>query len=332
MLEYDLNKYEPLNKKIQKKQISKKDKFRDKYIILYLLLFILMLSWKGKRYIVYKNLKVCLCSVAKEENRYVREFVEHYKKYGIDKIYIYDNNDINGEKFEDVINDYIKSGFVEIIDYHGVKQPQLPAYNDCYKRFNSQYGWLIFYDIDEFIYLKDFTSFKTFLNDERFYDCNRVQLNWIFYTDNNQLYYEDKPLKERFTEREPNARGKKKGKDQGIKSVVRGNLTKLVIDCPHTLSEKTRSCDGFGNRRKKTSIVMKEADFEYYYIKHYACKSTEEFIQQKLIRTDVYHKIDNNMEKINWYLLYNRVTKEKIDMIENRTKYNLSIFYDRIEK
>ena len=52
--------------------------------------------------------KVCLCAIAKEENKYIREFVEHYKNYDIDKIYIFDNNDKNGEKFEEVINDKLK--------------------------------------------------------------------------------------------------------------------------------------------------------------------------------------------------------------------------------
>ena len=32
----------------------------------------------------------------------------------MDKIYFYDNNDIEGENFEDVINDYIEKGFVEL--------------------------------------------------------------------------------------------------------------------------------------------------------------------------------------------------------------------------
>jgi len=43
---------------------------------------------------------VCLCTLAKLENKYIREFVNHYKNYGVDKIYLYDNNDINGEKFD----------------------------------------------------------------------------------------------------------------------------------------------------------------------------------------------------------------------------------------
>ena len=49
-----------------------------------------------------KDLKVCLCTLGKNENRYIREFVEFYKNYNVDQIYLYDNNDIDGERFEDV--------------------------------------------------------------------------------------------------------------------------------------------------------------------------------------------------------------------------------------
>ena len=40
-----------------------------------------------------KNTKICICTLGKEENRYIREYVQHYKDYGVDKIYLYDNND-----------------------------------------------------------------------------------------------------------------------------------------------------------------------------------------------------------------------------------------------
>ena len=158
-----------------------------------------------------------------------------------------------------------------------------------------------------------------------------MQLNWIFYTDNNHLYYESKPVKERFTEREPNARGKTKGGIQGIKSVIRGNIKNLEITCPHILYKGTRSCDGFGKRKKVTYIITKDSDFEYYYIKHYACKSTEEFINNKLLKTDVIHKVDSNMNKIEWYFKYNKITKEKIDMIEAKTKYILDKYRNGIQ-
>ena len=53
------------------------------------------------------------------ENLYAREYVNHYKKLGYSHIYIYDNNDINDEKFEDVIQDEIDSGFVTIKTLEG---------------------------------------------------------------------------------------------------------------------------------------------------------------------------------------------------------------------
>ena len=57
-----------------------------------------------------KQLKVCLCVIGKKENLYAREFVDYYRKIGYNNIFIYDNNEINDEKFEDVINNEIKEG------------------------------------------------------------------------------------------------------------------------------------------------------------------------------------------------------------------------------
>ena len=83
------------------------------------------------------------------------------------------------------------------------------------------------------------------------------------------------------------------------------------------MSKKFKLCDGFGNRRKINGIIT-GADFEYYYINHYYCKSTEEFIN-KLMRTDAVFK---NTTKIN----LEKINKEKLDLIENRTKINLTKF------
>ena len=80
-----------------------------KKVIFYLFLFFIFVS-----HIIYlkklkkiKSLKVCLCTIGKKENDYVIEFINHYKNYYIDKIFIYDNNDIEGERFESILNNYI---------------------------------------------------------------------------------------------------------------------------------------------------------------------------------------------------------------------------------
>ena len=137
------------------------------------------------------NLKVSICTIGKLENLYIREFIDYYKALGLDKIYIYDNNEINGESFETVIYDYIKKKFVTIINYRGYLKQQNKMMNSCYKMNYMKYDWIIFNDIDEFLYLKNYSNIKNFLKEVKFNKCKIIYLNFIFYTDNNNLYYKN---------------------------------------------------------------------------------------------------------------------------------------------
>ena len=83
----------------------KNNEKKIKNIIILSFLFITFVFKNIKK----KNIKICLCAIVKNENPYLREFVEYYKKIGYNKIILYDNNEINGENLEEVINDlYIK--------------------------------------------------------------------------------------------------------------------------------------------------------------------------------------------------------------------------------
>ena len=75
---------------------------------------------------------------------YIKEFVEYYKNLGIKKIYLYDNNDINGENFNDILNSYINSEFIKVKNIRGKSEIQLLAYNDCYQRYLNEYFWFLF--------------------------------------------------------------------------------------------------------------------------------------------------------------------------------------------
>jgi len=77
-----------------------------KYIIFLFFILIIITINKNYYFIHKKNIQICLCTLGKEENKYVREYINHYFKYGVDKIFIYDNNDINGESFDLAIQDY----------------------------------------------------------------------------------------------------------------------------------------------------------------------------------------------------------------------------------
>ena len=284
--------------------------------------FIILFSFILINVLMHKEIKVCVCTAGKIENRYIREFVEHYKNYNVDKIYLYDNNNIDGERFEAVINDYIENGFVQLVNYRGKIRVLMEMMNDCYKKNYRYYDWLIFFEIDEYIFLYKIKNIKNYFKNPKFKKCERIQLNWIFHTDNNLLYYDSRPLKERFSEREKKARGVSKGDWNGIKSILRGHIPNITIDCVHTLNHKLKSCDGFGNPKEIDGIITKNADFKYYYIDHYYCKSTEEFIN-KINKGDALF-VDNRMDRIRTYFAYNEIKKEKIDFMEQRTGLNLS--------
>ena len=168
--------------------------------------------------------KVCLCAIAKRENLYIKFFIEHYKNLGYDHIFLYDNNDINYEKVEDIIKDGINNGFVTLIDYRGIRRngenPQMDAYYECYEKHNLEYDWLSFFDIDEYLMLKpEGIDIHKFLESERYKNCPNVKINWLIYSDNNQTKYEKKPFNERFTTVSKWANTRKT-----IKSIMRGNI------------------------------------------------------------------------------------------------------------
>jgi hypothetical protein len=277
-----------------------------------------------------KEIKVCLCSPGKNENRYIKEFVEHYKNYGVDKIFLYDNNDLDGEYFEQVINNYIQDKFVKIINFRGKKRAALDMMNDCYRNNFKVFDWLIFFEIDEYIFLKDIYNIKTFLSDNKFLKCQRIQLNWVFHTDNNLLYYENRTLKERFPEIEENAK-KNINIPHGIKSILRGHIPNIKINCIHTLNHRLKSCDGFGNYKNVKGIVTLQSDYRNFYIDHYNFKSTEEFIKKINFGDIMYYK-DNQLQRIKVYFLINKFTEEKIKLMEKATGLNLSEIRNRFMK
>ena len=253
-------------------------------IIYILCIIISFLSFNKKIKNNYQLTKVCICTIGKNENRYIREFVEYYKKIGVDKIFLYDNNDLDKENFKTVIKDYIDKEYVQIFNWRGIKAPHFKAINDCYLRYNKYYNWLIFYDVDEYIHLYNYGNIKDFLNDKKFNKRQKIYLNWVFHTDNNQIHYQNISLFKRFPEIERDAIINKNF-IQKVKSILRGNISDFVIskskETSHIITNSVKGCNGFGkeiNLLKEN--LMKNSDTKFYYIDHFYTKSLEEFVDK----------------------------------------------------
>ena len=199
----------------------------------------------------------------------------------------------------------------------------MKMYQDCYQKYYDKYEWLIFNDIDEFLYLKNYNNIKAFLNQSKFKKCQSIHLNWLLYTDNNLLYFQNKSVIERFKEKDPIRRQRKIFFYSNGKSILRGHIPNITIINFHFISNSINNCNGFGKE-----IYFNKPDYKYYYFKHYYCKSTEEFIE-KLKKGDVYNT--TNDIKIAFYFIYNKITFEKLNYIEKELGLNLSHYKSQIK-
>ena len=119
---------------------------------------------------------------------------------------------------------------------------------DCYNRNYKKYNWLIFYELDEFIHLSNYINIKSFLKEPKFEKCKIIHLNLVCHTDSNNLYYEDKPLSERFPEIVPIT--KYGGKYLEIRSIVNSRISKGMFRHAYLFNRNLRSCNGYGNKSK----------------------------------------------------------------------------------
>ena len=203
--------------------------------------------------------------------------------------------------------------------------------NDCYQRNYETYDWLIFYEIDEYIYLYNYTNVKPFLNQATFNECQVIYLNLVCHTDNNLLYYDNRSLAERFPNKVP--KYKKGGYRLEIKSILRGHIPNITVKSNHLCNKKLINCNGYGNRNKYYyDTFSSQNDYRHFYIDHYYSKSTEEFIT-KVNKGDPYiNTLKFVMGKVDKYFSQSEITKEKLDFIENKTGLNLSIYRSKAKK
>ena len=120
-----------------------------------------------------------------------------------------------------------------------------------------------------------------------------------------------------------------------IKGGIKGIIIKHTAHCD-LLNKSYRliTCNGFGSQIGPKEFLTNKADYDFYYIDHFFCKSTEEFVN-KLARGDslqVGKALERyKISRIKRYFTYNILTKDKIEMIEKGLKLNLSSLKNKIK-
>lgn len=234
-------------------------------------------------------MKTALICIAKDEDRYIDEWLTYHSKLGFMDIFVYQNN-------WRYAGDKTRYSNVEWIEFDGEAR-QLPAYNDFIAGNWQNYDFAAFWDVDEFLCIKNGMPLDDFL--QRYKSCFAVGINWRCFG------------------------------DSGMRNVVDGNysLVTRFTKCEKTLNKHIKTVLNFRRCADLAKFVNPHfVDMAYYgnftvdvglktYIKgpfnqvftdglaqlnHYNCKTWEEF-QHKFVRgkadTPVNHPAYNYTEE-----------------------------------
>lgn len=252
-------------------------------------------------------IKVAICAVAKNENKYIKEWINYHLNLGFDKIFIYDNNDSCTEK----ISEIIQNESVEIYEWFDRKAIQSVAYTDCYNNHRSEFDWILYIDIDEFVVLEHVKNIKEFLSQEIFSNTNIIRLNWMHFTDNNELdvINNNYNVFNRFKERV------KYFKDCYGKSFIHTKLDIKYTISSHGYCNKKDLKDAVNAIGEKclneSCVVSYTPVYKNAWINHYRTKTIGEYIRQKYFRGDASQANSNRYNNLEFFFETNERTIEK---------------------
>ena len=95
----------------------------------------------------YQN-EISIVAIVKNEELYIKEWIEYHKLIGINKFYIYDNESTDNTK--KILEKYINNGDV-VYKYYSGRGVQTKAYRDAIKNYKYDNKYMAFIDIDEFL-------------------------------------------------------------------------------------------------------------------------------------------------------------------------------------
>jgi hypothetical protein len=143
---------------------------------------------------ITRELSIVICAIAKNEEKYIDEWIQYHLFLGFHNIYIYDNND-------DPCYQHLSAKYdnkVHVTHFPG-KNLLLPAYNKFLSDHARQHTHVAMIDLDEFIVLKNGINLSDLCS--KYINRGALGINWIFYGSNGLLSYSPEPVIERFTKR-----------------------------------------------------------------------------------------------------------------------------------
>lgn len=216
---------------------------------------------------------LAVCCIVKDENEYLKEWIEYHLKIGVQHFFIYDNESVIAVSETLQALDLLK--FTTVIKVYG-KAKQVTAYNDCLIRNKRTSHWIGFIDADEFIVPKSTGGdLVAFLKD--FEPFGGLGINWLVFGSSGHLKRTNRPQLESFLMRsEQNF-----PVNRHVKVIVQTQYVKRSIGAH--LFRFIRPYFAVNEKGNEITGSYSDVSVDDIHINHYYCRSLEEY-QDKVKR------------------------------------------------
>ncbi|AXK64599.1 glycosyltransferase family 2 protein [Burkholderia sp. IDO3] len=221
-------------------------------------------------------MRIGLVAIAKNEGRYLAEWISYHLGLGFDYIAIYDNESDDGsDKIIDELSGFLPVKRIFWKNVNGVSAQQ-SAYNDFIKNHAGGFDWLAYFDLDEFLVVKDGRSFRDVMGAFPD-DVSAIGVNWLTYGSSGKLDSDyDLVTKEfkwgRFRDFDNNYH---------IKTLLKPDrILKMEVHHCEVISGKYIRPNGDLIDFPKKNGISDKIDHSVFQLNHYQVKSRGEFVKK----------------------------------------------------
>ena len=283
-------------------------------------------------------MRVCICAIAKHENKYINDWIRWHLSIGVDHIYIFDNNERNYPCLSFCIDKEFKDR-VTILNLRHVQgvehNPNVTAYYHFMDMYTGTCDWCAFIDIDEFINLVHYDNIKDWLSEAPGI-IDSIAITWKIFGDDGVIDGDiNVPVYERIKE--------DVGPKLDVNSVWLRYTFKSIVRCDNRLMPfgahsfgKPVECIGVDG---VTPIDLYDSNFnligdsdkimdfsidiesQSVYLNHYMTKTLGEFLRYKVNRM---HRLDwpSVNDGLDYFFRINEKTDEKMEYIRSYALFN----------
>ncbi|MDR7271923.1 hypothetical protein J2X20_004597 [Pelomonas saccharophila] len=212
-----------------------------------------------------QGIKIEICSIVKNEARYIAEWLEYHFGLGIAHITLYNNG--SEDNLSEVCS-YFDN--VTLVEWPERGNQQRTAYQHYLRRSKFRKVWTAFIDADEFIFDACGTGLNAFVEGLD-YDVGGLEMPWVIFDSNNNTLRPKGLVLENYTRKHAVA------PQQNVKTLCRPEaINEEDFRCPHRFSYR----EGF----RSVEVSLNELP-----LFHYMLRSTED-VWLKVTRGDVWSR------------------------------------------